>query len=80
MSFRSEAEQLITARRIANLRDDAEKAEVIAWIARMRAETEALIAASRPSIRTRLQAECQADYDEEREFGWALGEDRGHEP
>ena len=40
---------------------------------------EALIAASRPSIRLRLRDaldECQADYDEEREFGWAL-EQRG---
>jgi hypothetical protein len=74
MSFRAAAEQLRTARRIANLRDDAEQAEVLAFIARMRAETEAFIAASRPSIQPRLrelQAEFEADYAEERAHGWA---------
>jgi F0F1-type ATP synthase membrane subunit b/b' len=78
MSFRSEAEQLITARRIANLRDDAEAAEVIAFIARMKAETEALIEASRERLKSRLRQiaaendDVQHDYDQEMEWGWTM--------
>ena len=76
MSFRSAHEQLRRAREILNLQDDADEAMVVATVARIRAEGEALIAASRPSIQPRLQEvldECQADHDEEREFGWAHG-------
>jgi hypothetical protein len=78
MTFRSEAEQLITARRIANLRDDAEAAEVIAFIARMKAETEALIEASRERLKPRLRQiadendDAQYDADQELEWGWSM--------
>ena len=75
MSCRSEYEQLRRAREILNLQDDAERATIEASIALMRAEGERVIAASRPSIQPMLQAaldDCQADYDLEREFGWAV--------
>lgn len=72
MSFRSHAEQLRRAREILNMREDVEEAEVLAFIARMNAETAASIASSRPSIQPALQRELQADYDEERRDGWAL--------
>ena len=74
MSFRGEHEQLKRARAILNLQADAERAEITAYIARMRAETEAAIAASRPRIQSMLREslETQRDYDEEREFGWSL--------
>lgn len=65
-TFRSEAEELRRAREMAGLRDDAERAEVLAYIARMHAETEAAIAASRPSIQPALRAamlEDEADYE-----------------
>lgn len=74
MSFRHAHEQLRQARLMLNLQEDAERAEVEAAIARMRAEGERIIAESRPSIQPMLRKaldECQADYDEEREFGWA---------
>ncbi len=75
MSFRAAAEQLQRAREILNLRDDAERLQVEAHIASMRASGEAMIAVSRPSIEPGMRAaldECQADYDEERQFGWSL--------
>ena len=66
MSFRSEAEQLVSARRILNLREDAERLQVEAHIASMRASGEAMIAASRPSIEPGMRAaldECETDYE-----------------
>jgi hypothetical protein len=78
VTFRSEADQLITARKIANLRDDAEAAEVIAFIARMKAETEALIEASRKRLKPRLRElaaendDAQYDIDQELEWGWSM--------
>ncbi len=75
MSFRSAAEQLQRAREILNLRDDAERLQVEAHIASMRAAGEAMIGASRPLIQPGMRValdECQADYDEEREYGWSL--------
>lgn len=75
MTFRSEREQLRRAREILNLQADAERAQVIAAVASLRAEGERIIAQSRPSIQPMLRDaldECQRDYDEEREFGWAI--------
>ena len=78
MSFRSEAEQLVSARRILNLRDDAERLQVEAHIASMRAETEAMIASSRPRIQPRLREivqendDTQYDMDQEMEWGWTM--------
>lgn len=43
-------------------------------VAAMREEAERMIAESRKSIQPRLRQvleECQADYDDEREYGWA---------
>lgn len=75
MTFRSEAEQLRRAREILNLQADAERAQIIATIASLRADGERIIAASRPSIQPMLRDaldECERDYAEEREFGWAI--------
>ena len=55
MSFRSYHEQLRRAREILNLRDDAEAAQVLAATLALRADTEAGIAASRPSIQQSLR-------------------------
>ncbi len=76
MTFRTEAEQLAGARRVLNLREDADRAEIEAHIARMRADTEAAIMASRPSIQQALREnlEVQEDYDRERQEGWSVGE------
>jgi len=63
VTFRSEADQLRTARRILNLRDDAERLEIEAAIARLRAETAEAIAASRPSIQSSLQKAMDAEYE-----------------
>ena len=78
MRLRTEAEQLRDARRILNLREDAERAEIEAHIARMRADTEEAIMRSRPSTRASLREalDLQADYDEEREHGWSVGNER----
>lgn len=50
------------------------RAESAARIAAVMAEADRIIATSRPTIRPMLRAtvdECQADYDEERDHGWA---------
>ncbi len=75
MSFRSTHEQLISARKILNLKEDAGRLQVEAHIASMRASGEAMIGASQLSIQPGMREaldECQADYDEERLFGWSL--------
>ena len=74
MSARSEADQLHQARAILHLQEDADRDAVLAAIAEMRAQGERLISGSRPSIQMSLREaldECQADYLEECEFGWA---------
>lgn len=78
--LRPDHDQLERARRYAER--DAQIAAIAARIkgeeaaaAEMRANALELIAASRPSIRRRLLDGLdvtQADYDEEREFGWAV--------
>lgn len=56
--------------RLAHMQQQSKEA-----LAAMRAEAERIIAESRPSIQPRLRAvldDCQRDYDDEREFGWAV--------
>jgi hypothetical protein len=74
---RPEYIQLQRAREILNLREDADRIEILAHLARMKAETDAAIEASRPSIRQSLREslDVEADYAEERAYGWAY-EDR----
>lgn len=62
---------------------EQKRAEFAQRNAAMLEEAERMIAASRKSIQPRLRQvleECQADYDEEGEFGWAHSPYGAHKP